>query len=140
MVAQWEVAVVQEVVEVLVVVIMAVAAVEAVEVVVEVGLYSVMTIDLINSFYSGGGGGKTIPAAINTRHTVETYPAKSTTTGGEPPTVDINSGALPLTLRFNSQSSQINAVQRHMGGKGRTQKSSTVDEPDMLIQVTLQNR
>lgn len=48
--------------------------------------------------------------------------------------VDINSGPLPLTIRFNSQSSHINAIQKHFGSVGQVQKSNAVDEPDMLIQ------
>ena len=53
---------------------------------------------------------------------------------GKSPVVDINSGPLPLTLRFNSHSSHINTIQKHYGSPGTVQKSHHVDEPDLLIQ------
>ena len=53
---------------------------------------------------------------------------------GKTPVVDINSGPLPLTLRFNSHSTHINAIQKHFSSPGQVQKSAAVDEPDLLIQ------
>lgn len=83
-----------------------------------------------------GGGGNSIAAAVNTKHTFKTVMAPSSNNGGQSiPTVEINSNSLPLTLRFNSKSSSINSVQRHMTGKGRTAKSNVVDEPDILYQT-----
>lgn len=49
------------------------------------------------------------------------------------PVVDINSGPLSLKIRFNSHSSNINAVQNHFGSQGQVKKSSSVDHPDILI-------
>lgn len=50
--------------------------------------------------------------------------------------IDINNDApLPLTLRFNSQTSPINSVINHIGTPGRVRKSSSVDEPDVLMHV-----
>lgn len=53
---------------------------------------------------------------------------------GKTPVIDINSDALPLTLRFNSMSSRINAIQKHVGHPGQVYKQNAVDEPDLLIQ------
>ena len=84
---------------------------------------------------NGLGNGQVINAAVNTRQTVQTINVPSSNSGAPSPTVDINSGALPLTLRFNSQSSSIKAIQRHVGSRGNTQRSNAVDEPDVLIQT-----
>ena len=50
------------------------------------------------------------------------------------PVVEINSGPLPIMIRFNSHSSHINAIQKHYGQLGTVQKASHIDEPDLLIQ------
>lgn len=41
---------------------------------------------------------------------------------------------MPLTLRFNSHSSHINAIQKHFSQPGQVQKQNSIDEPDLLIQ------
>lgn len=83
----------------------------------------------------GGGdyGGHAVDAAVKSSHSVNTYPVESNQQT-QHPVVDINSGPLPLTIRFNSHSSQINAIQKHFGSPGQVQKQSSVDEPDLLIQ------
>lgn len=39
-----------------------------------------------------------------------------------------------MTLRFNSHSTRINAIQKHISHAGQVQKQNAVDEPDLLIQ------
>ncbi|KAJ6221087.1 hypothetical protein RDWZM_006899 [Blomia tropicalis] len=75
-----------------------------------------------------------IEAPVKSYHSIHTYPAKSVPAHIKNPVIDINSGPLPLTIRFNSHSSHINAIQKHFGSPGQVQKSSHVDHPDLLIQ------
>ena len=44
-----------------------------------------------------------------------------------------DSGPLPLKIRFNSHSSNIDAIQNHFGSAGQVKKSSSVDQPDILL-------
>lgn len=71
-------------------------------------------------------------AAVNSKHSVDTYSVK-TKSEHKTPVVDINSGPLSLKIRFNSHSSNIHAVQNHYGSHGQVKKSSSVDHPDILI-------
>jgi len=88
--------------------------------------------------YGGGGGhyesDHSVNAAVKSQHSVSTFPVASTQDAGKTPVVDIVSNPLPLTLRFQSHSTQINAIQKHFGNPGQVQKSSSIDEPDLLIQ------
>lgn len=87
--------------------------------------------------YGGGGSyesGHNVDVAIHSKHSVQTVPVASSKMAGKTPVIDINSDALPLTLRFNSQSSRINAIQKHLGHAGQVHKQNAVDEPDLLIQ------
>lgn len=88
----------------------------------------------MSATYSKGGYDHSIDAAVKSKHSVATYPVPNNQAIPKNPVVDINSGPLPLTLRFNSFSSQINAIQKHFGSPGQVQKSASVDEPDLLIQ------
>lgn len=95
----------------------------------------VLCLGIASATYSKGyDAGYGIDAAVKSKHSVATYPVASSREVGKSPVVDINSGPLPLTLRFNSHSSQINAIQKHFGSPGTVQKSSSIDEPDLLIQ------
>ena len=90
------------------------------------------------TYGSGGGGGShydhSVDAAVKSKHSVSLYPVHSSHDPGKTPVVDINSGPLPLTLRFNSHSSHINAIQKHFSHPGQVQKQNAIDEPDLLIQ------
>ncbi|KAF7492689.1 hypothetical protein SSS_04834 [Sarcoptes scabiei] len=99
-------------------------------------LVFVLSIGLASASYGGHSAGydHSIDAAVKSKHSVNLYPVHSSHEPGKTPVVDINSGPLPLTLRFNSHSSQINAIQKHFSHPGQVQKSSAIDEPDLLIQ------
>lgn len=73
-------------------------------------------------------------AAIHSEHSVHTVPVSSSKLPAKTPVVNINGDALPLTMRFNTVSTRINAVQKHISHPGQVQKHNTVDEPDLLIQ------
>ncbi|KAJ6221085.1 hypothetical protein RDWZM_006897 [Blomia tropicalis] len=75
-----------------------------------------------------------VEAPVKSYHSVHTYPVPSVQANIKNPVVDINSGPLPLTIKFNSHSSDIYAVQKHIGSHPQVQKSSHVDHPDLLIQ------
>ncbi|KAJ6221086.1 hypothetical protein RDWZM_006898 [Blomia tropicalis] len=75
-----------------------------------------------------------IEAPVKSYHSVHTYPVPSVQANIKNPVVDINSGPLPLTIKFNSHSSNIYAIQKHIGSAPQVQKSSHVDHPDLLIQ------
>ncbi|XP_027199852.1 uncharacterized protein LOC113793973 [Dermatophagoides pteronyssinus] len=97
-------------------------------------------IGLVSATYGSGGGGggshydHSVDAAVKSKHSVSLYPVHSSHDPGKTPVVDINSGPLPLTLRFNSHSSHINAIQKHFSHPGQVQKQNAIDEPDLLIQ------
>lgn len=88
--------------------------------------------------YGGHGsyddGHHNIDVAIHSKHSVQVIPVTGTKMAGKTPIIDINSDALPLTLRFNSHSSRINAIQKHIGHSGQVYKQNAIDEPDLLIQ------
>ncbi|KAI2798882.1 hypothetical protein BLOT_012498 [Blomia tropicalis] len=86
------------------------------------------------SYPSHGYDHGSVDAAVKSSHSVSTYPVQSSQMVAKNPVVDINSGPLPLTIRFNTHSSQINAQQKHFGSQGQVQKASAVDQPDLLIQ------
>lgn len=94
------------------------------------------SITLVFGSYGHGGGhyDHAVDAAVKSYQSINTYPVASMREVKNP-VVDINSGPLPLTLRFNTHSSHINAIQKHFGQPGTVQKSSAVDEPDLLIQT-----
>ena len=77
---------------------------------------------------------KSVDVAVKSFQTIQTYPVQSIRLSSKIPVVEINSGSLPIMIRFNSHSSQINAVQKHFGQLGTVQKASHIDEPDLLIQ------
>lgn len=86
---------------------------------------------------SEGGGhsyGHGVDAAVKSYHSVNTYPVPSLR-NLKNPVLDIDSGPLPITLRFNTHSSDINAMQKHFGSPGQVQKAAAIDEPDVLIQA-----
>lgn len=83
--------------------------------------------------HDDGGGDHSIDAAVNSKHSVETYAVQTEQDAAKTPVVDINSGPLSLKIRFNSHSSNIDAVQNHFGSKGQVKKSSSIDHPDILI-------
>lgn len=75
-----------------------------------------------------------IPAAIHSKHVVETYKSKSHHDHHHhKPIIDINSDSLSLTLRFNSHSSDVHTLQNHQSKQGKVKKVHTYDEPDLLI-------
>lgn len=81
------------------------------------------------------GSSGPIEAAIKSRQSIRTIPVGSSRSGGgRSPTIDINSGSNVITLRFNTVSSKINALQKHTGSGGSVKKSDFTDEPDLLIQ------
>lgn len=83
---------------------------------------------------SGHYDSHSIDAAVKSKHSVSVFPVHSSSEPSKTPVVDINSVPLPLTLRFNSVSSKINAIQKHISHPGQVQKQNAVDEPDLLIQ------
>lgn len=81
------------------------------------------------------GSSGPIEAAIKSRQLIRTIPVGSSRSGGaRTPTIDINSGTNVITLRFNTVSSKINALQKHTGSGGSVKKSDFTDEPDLLVQ------
>ncbi|KAH9394722.1 hypothetical protein TYRP_004779 [Tyrophagus putrescentiae] len=91
---------------------------------------SALALASANSYGGGDYGGHSVDAAVKSSHSVSTYPVESHQQTAHP-VVDINSGPLPLTVRFNSHSSQLNLIQKHFGSPGQVQKQSSVDEPDI---------
>jgi hypothetical protein len=93
--------------------------------------------------YGGGGGlvlgagggfaGGIIPAAIQTRHTVDVRPVSLPSEPIQPQVVLVDAGIIPLTILFRSASSSLNVLQQHIGGAGDTQESKSEDEPHRLI-------
>ena len=77
---------------------------------------------------SGGGGGFAggiIPAAIQTRHTVDVRQVDLPQEPIQPQTVLVDAGVIPLTILFRSASSSLNVLQQHIGGQGDTQESQS---------------
>lgn len=64
-----------------------------------------------------------IYASIHSTYSVETYHKKSKHHQNHP-VIKINSGPLPLTLKFNSHSSDIHALQHHEHHEGKVEKQT----------------
>ena len=80
---------------------------------------------------NAGGAGQIVPAAIQTRHSVEFRDVPST--GSVNPTVvEVGASSLPVTILFRSASSSLNVQQAHDGAQGSVQESSSEDEAHVL--------
>ncbi|UXI14168.1 DFP1 [Sarcoptes scabiei] len=108
--------------------------IESIFVVCLIGFITVQASDYgIGSGHYGGGG--QIDAAVMSKQDIRTIPMMSQRSGGgSTPVIDINSSPGSITLRFNSASTQINAIQKHMTRQGTVQKANVMAEPDLLIQ------
>jgi len=83
---------------------------------------------------SGGFAGGIIPAAVQTRYSVDVRHVATQSEPIQPQTVLVDAGILPLTILFRSASSNINVLQQHVGSEaGEVQQTSSEDEPHRLV-------
>lgn len=75
--------------------------------------------------YNGGNGKE--DASLNSEYGQSMYSQET-----KNPVIDVNGEMMPITIRFNTQSSPINAIQNHIKHTGKIQKSSIQEEPNVL--------
>ena len=86
-----------------------------------------------NGKSEGSDHGQAVDAAVNSKHSINTFAIKTVADHQKTPVININSGPLPLQIRFTSHSSNIEALQTYIGSPGKVKKSSSVDHPDILL-------
>ncbi|UXI16327.1 major abundant protein BTP1 [Sarcoptes scabiei] len=78
-----------------------------------------------------GAAGGVIPAAIQTRQSVQFVDVPSTGFV-QPTTIEVGANAVPVNMIFRSASSNLNVQQVHQGAQGSSQESSSQDEAHYL--------